>query len=167
MTSSKFAGLGAALLAGTMLSGVPAMAQTAAAPAQVPATTPAAGAQAATAPAATPAPVRTIKSLRVEGSQRIEPETALSYTKLRQGQAYTNETLDQAIKDLYASDLFADVQISGAESGDIVIRIRPHSAGSRLDARSASRVGRSDLGANARRLRTFFDKIKNCLKSNS
>ena len=50
---------------------------------------------------------------------------------------------------------------------DIVIRIRPHSAGSRLDARSASRVGRSDLGANARRLHTFFDKTKNCLKSNS
>ena len=48
----------------------------------------------------------------------------LSYTKLRVGQPYTNETLDQAIKDLYASDLFADVSISGAESGDIVLRIR-------------------------------------------
>ena len=66
----------------------------------------------------------TIKSLRVEGSLRIEPETVLSYTKLRVGQVYTNETLDQAIKDLYASDLFADVSISGAESGDIVLRIR-------------------------------------------
>ena len=65
-----------------------------------------------------------IKSLRVEGSQRIEADTVLSYTKLRQGQSYTNETLDQAIKDLYASDLFADVQVSGAESGDIVLRIR-------------------------------------------
>ncbi|MFK3891835.1 hypothetical protein, partial [Sphingomonas sp. NPDC079357] len=30
-------------------------------------------------------PARTITSLRVEGTQRIEPETALSYTKLRQG----------------------------------------------------------------------------------
>ncbi|MEN2793515.1 hypothetical protein ABC974_28110, partial [Sphingomonas oligophenolica] len=37
-----------------------------------------------------------ITSLRVEGSQRIEPETVLSYTKLRTGQAFTNETLDQA-----------------------------------------------------------------------
>ena len=128
MTSSKFAGLGAALLAGTMLSGVPAMAQTAAAPAQTPAqapaTTPATGAQAATAPAATPAPVRTIKSLRVEGSQRIEPETVLSYTKLRVGIPYTAETLDQALKDLQASDLFVQYQIEGVETGDIVLKVR-------------------------------------------
>ncbi|MDQ9783499.1 POTRA domain-containing protein, partial [Serratia marcescens] len=42
----------------------------------------------------------------------------------RVGTSFTNETLDQAIKDLYASDLFADVSISGAESGEIVLRIR-------------------------------------------
>src|SRR6188768_2309171 len=95
-----------------MLSGVPlaASAQTA----------PAAGPAAPVAPAVT----RPIKSLRVEGSQRIEAETVLSYTKLRVGSPFTNETLDQAIKDLYASDLFADVSIGGAESGDIVLRIR-------------------------------------------
>ncbi|PMZ79479.1 POTRA domain-containing protein, partial [Pseudomonas sp. FW306-2-11AD] len=45
-------------------------------------------------------------------------------TKLRVGQAFSNETLDQAIKDLYASDLFADVSISGAETGAIVLRVR-------------------------------------------
>ncbi len=67
---------------------------------------------------------KTIKSLRVEGSQRIEPETVLSYTRLRVGIAYNAETLDQALKDLQASDLFADFSISGVESGDIVLRIR-------------------------------------------
>ncbi|HVF94236.1 MAG TPA: outer membrane protein assembly factor BamA [Sphingomonas sp.] len=66
----------------------------------------------------------TIKTLRVEGSQRIEPETVLSYTRLRVGMKYTNETLDQALKDLQASDLFVDFSISGVESGDIVLRIR-------------------------------------------
>ncbi len=81
-------------------------------------------------PSDTPAVVVTdpnakvIKSLRVEGSQRIEPETVLSYTKLRTGQAYTNESLDQALRDLAASDLFADYSISGASTGDIVIRVR-------------------------------------------
>ena len=104
--------LAAGLLGASMLAGVPVLAQ---APTPAPAATPA---------AATPAVTRTIKTLRVEGSQRIEPETVLSYTKLRVGQAFTNETLDQAIKDLYASDLFADVQVAGAESGDIVLRIR-------------------------------------------
>ncbi len=66
----------------------------------------------------------TIKSLRVEGSQRIEPETVLSYTRLRVGQPFNNASLDQAIKDLYASDLFADVSISGANTSDIILRVR-------------------------------------------
>ncbi|MEH3037148.1 MAG: outer membrane protein assembly factor BamA [Sphingomonas adhaesiva] len=104
-----------------MLAGIPAIAAAQTAPARPAATRPAATATPAAAPAAA---VKTIASLRVEGTQRIEPETALSYTKLRQGQPYTNETLDQAIKDLYASDLFADVSISGAETGDVVIRVR-------------------------------------------
>ena len=67
---------------------------------------------------------KTIKTLRVEGAQRIEPETVLSYTRLRVGIPYTAETLDQALKDLQASDLFADFSIAGVESGDIVLRVR-------------------------------------------
>lgn len=103
------------LLAGTMLSGVPVMAQVA----------PAGAAPQTTATqVAAPAPQRVIKTLRVEGAQRIEPETVLSYTKLRQGIPYTPETLDQALKDLQASELFADYSISGVETGDIVLRVR-------------------------------------------
>ena len=71
-----------------------------------------------------PADAKVIKTLRVEGSQRIEPETVLSYTRLRVGIPYTAETLDQALKDLQASELFADYTIAGVESGDIVLRIR-------------------------------------------
>ena len=79
----------------------------------------------ADAPAVAPdAPVKVIKSLRVDGSQRIESDTALSYTKLRIGQAFNNESLDQAIKDLLNSDLYADVTINGAQTGEIVIKVR-------------------------------------------
>ncbi|MGH8668783.1 MAG: DUF1499 domain-containing protein, partial [Burkholderiales bacterium] len=42
---------------------------------------------------------------------------------------------------------------------DVVIRIRPAPAGSRVDMRSRSRVGRSDLGANARRIREFLARM--------
>jgi uncharacterized protein (DUF1499 family) len=42
---------------------------------------------------------------------------------------------------------------------DIVIRVRPQDAGSRLDIRSKSRVGRGDLGANARRIRAFAGEL--------
>ncbi|MEG3165502.1 outer membrane protein assembly factor BamA [Sphingomonas sp. PB2P19] len=84
----------------------------------------AAPAQAAPPTTGTEAAARVIKTLRVEGAQRIEPETALSYTKLRVGIAYTTETLDQALKDLQASDLFTDYAISGVADGNIVLRVR-------------------------------------------
>jgi hypothetical protein len=42
---------------------------------------------------------------------------------------------------------------------DVVIRIAPAGAGSRVDMRSKSRVGRSDVGANARRIQEFLARI--------
>lgn len=39
---------------------------------------------------------------------------------------------------------------------DIAIRIRPEGNGARVDMRSVSRVGRSDLGANAARMRPYL-----------
>jgi uncharacterized protein (DUF1499 family) len=43
---------------------------------------------------------------------------------------------------------------------DVVVRIRPDGAGSRVDVRSVSRVGLSDLGANADRIREFLGKLQ-------
>jgi len=68
--------------------------------------------------------VRTIRSIRVRGNQRLEPETIRAYANLSPGLTYTAETLDQALKDLYATQLFADVQITGADTGDLVIAVR-------------------------------------------
>jgi uncharacterized protein (DUF1499 family) len=42
---------------------------------------------------------------------------------------------------------------------DVVVRVTPSGAGTRVDVRSVSRVGRSDLGVNARRIRTFLDRL--------
>ncbi len=43
---------------------------------------------------------------------------------------------------------------------DIVIRVRITDNGSVIDLRSASRVGRSDMGANAKRIRRFITNFK-------
>ena len=43
---------------------------------------------------------------------------------------------------------------------DIVIRISPQDKGSRIDLRSLSRVGKSDVGTNAKRIREFLKAIK-------
>jgi uncharacterized protein (DUF1499 family) len=42
---------------------------------------------------------------------------------------------------------------------DVVVRIRPEAGGSRVDVRSVSRVGRSDIGTNAARVREFLSRL--------
>jgi outer membrane protein insertion porin family len=116
-------------MVGTILGGiaVPAFAQDAAAPAAQGVAAPAAGQPAAAAPASAvvvPEQQSVIRSLAVSGNQRLEPETVISYMKLRIGEAYNRERLDEALRDLYATELFADVTISGAETGNIVINVR-------------------------------------------
>lgn len=43
---------------------------------------------------------------------------------------------------------------------DLVVRLRAEGAGTRVDLRSRSRIGRHDLGANARRIRDFLDRLQ-------
>ena len=42
---------------------------------------------------------------------------------------------------------------------DVVVRVTAAGSGSRVDVRSKSRVGRSDLGANAKRIRAFLAEL--------
>jgi uncharacterized protein (DUF1499 family) len=42
---------------------------------------------------------------------------------------------------------------------DFVVRVRPDGAGSRVDMRSKSRVGKGDLGANAQRIGLFLEAL--------
>jgi uncharacterized protein (DUF1499 family) len=43
---------------------------------------------------------------------------------------------------------------------DIVVRLTPWGGGTRVDVRSVSRVGRSDAGTNARRIRRYLDSLQ-------
>ena len=42
---------------------------------------------------------------------------------------------------------------------DVVIRVAPAPQGSRVDVRSVSRIGKSDLGTNARRIERFLERL--------
>ena len=110
----------AVLLIGTVIGGwsAPALAQQAA-----PVTPPAASTP-APAVARAPVPQRIIRSIAVRGAQRLEADTVRQYSGLNPGQSYDAETLDLAIKALYDTELFADAQILGAESGSIVIEVK-------------------------------------------
>jgi outer membrane protein insertion porin family len=108
-------------LVGTILGGwaTPLLAQEAIPPAVPPAEMQLAPAS----PAATLTP-GTIRSITVRGAERLEPATVISYSNLSPGLAYSAETLDTALKDLYATELFADVVITGADTGNLVITVR-------------------------------------------
>jgi outer membrane protein insertion porin family len=106
--------LAALLLGTTILAGTSSAAFAQAAPAAAPAPTLAAEPLAA---------VETIQSITVAGAQRLEADTIRSYIKLRVGQPYTQAGADQALKDLFATELFSDVQIRN-DGGAVTIEIK-------------------------------------------
>ncbi|PXA83777.1 outer membrane protein assembly factor BamA [Nostoc sp. 3335mG] len=92
-----------------------------------------AAAPAPTAPAPEAAsPSETIRTIKVSGNQRLEAETVLSYIALKVGNQYTREAGDTALKALYATELFADVQIKDENAGDIVIQVRENPVVNRI-----------------------------------
>ncbi|WP_077146620.1 outer membrane protein assembly factor BamA [Sphingopyxis sp. KK2] len=117
VASHKFSArtqLATLLLAGTMLAG-PAFAQAVQPPAVPAPTVPAPSSEAAPTAA-------TIRSITVNGNQRLEAQTILSYLRLRVGQTYDRAMLDQALKDLAATELFKDFQISD-DNGALTIQV--------------------------------------------
>jgi outer membrane protein insertion porin family len=66
------------------------------------------------------AEAETIRRIRIEGTERIEPATVLSYISLQPGDAFEPERLDRALKALFATGLFADVSLY-QEGPDLVI----------------------------------------------
>jgi outer membrane protein insertion porin family len=79
------------------------------------------------APAAPAVPAeatgQVITSITVEGVQRLEPDTVLSYVKMRVGQTYTQVAADQVLKDLNATELFSDLQVRN-DNGHVTVTVQ-------------------------------------------
>ncbi|MFL5256984.1 MAG: outer membrane protein assembly factor BamA [Rhodopila sp.] len=84
--------------------------------------------QARTAPRHAPArsvassPGGTIQSIQVQGNQRIETGTIISYLLVQPGDAFDRDRLDRSLKTLYATGLFQDVQLS-RNGNTLVVRV--------------------------------------------
>jgi len=63
-----------------------------------------------------------ISEIRVEGLQRIEPETVLSYLTVKAGDNFNAEQSDGSLKALFATGLFADVSLR-REGAALIIRV--------------------------------------------
>lgn len=64
-----------------------------------------------------------VRRINIEGTMRIERETVLSYLLIREGDTVTKERLDEGLKSLFSTGLFADVRMDvkdGVLSVDLV-----------------------------------------------
>jgi outer membrane protein insertion porin family len=103
-------------------------------------------AAAATHPAAgAPAAGRgIIANIRIEGIQRIEPETVRSYLLLQPGDAWDPERVDRSLKALFTTGLFADVKLT--REGDVlVVRVVENPIINRIAFEGNSKLDDKDL----------------------
>src|SRR5438309_5091363 len=79
-------------------------------------------ASAAAQPTGANAPIATggiVREVRIEGTQRIEPDTVRSYLVVQPGDPFNDERVDRSLKALFATGLFADVNLR--REGDVLI----------------------------------------------
>jgi outer membrane protein insertion porin family len=110
----------AAAQAPTVSTGVPQAPAAQPAPQQAPALRP------APAPASAQQNSGVVSRILVQGNERIEESTILSYLTITPGQSVTPATLDAAEKTLFNTGLFADVHIQGPPpggAGDLVVQV--------------------------------------------
>jgi outer membrane protein insertion porin family len=69
------------------------------------------------------APIELVRTITIVGAQRLETDTIRSYIRLKEGDRYTQAAADQVLKDLYATELFADAQLRN-NSGDVTIEVK-------------------------------------------
>ncbi|MEO8558871.1 MAG: outer membrane protein assembly factor BamA [Rhodospirillales bacterium] len=75
----------------------------------------------------TPAPLPAaangaIASILVEGNSRVEPDSIRSYLAIKEGDAFDPEKIDQSLKTLFATGLFADVNLR-RDGNNLVVKV--------------------------------------------
>ncbi len=77
--------------------------------------------EAAAAPEPIPAPT-IIRTIQVQGNERVEANTVASYLLFAPGDPYSESRIDTSVKTLYATGLFADVAIDPRD-GNVLIQV--------------------------------------------
>ncbi|HLQ84687.1 MAG TPA: outer membrane protein assembly factor BamA [Salinisphaeraceae bacterium] len=85
-----------------------------------------------------------ISDIRVEGVQRLEPGTVLSYLPLNIGDQLTPERSQRAIKALYATDMFDNVQLSRSGS-TLIVRVQERPQIERLSIEGSKKISSKQL----------------------
>jgi outer membrane protein insertion porin family len=81
----------------------------------------------------------TVRAIIVKGTERLEPETVRSYINLDVGDTYDRDRLDKALKEIYASELFADATILD-DNGTLTVTVKENPVINRVLIEGAKRV---------------------------
>lgn len=90
-----------------------------------------------------------VERIRVEGAQRIETETVLSYMSFRRGDTVGAASLDKSLKSLFATGLFSDVKLR-REGGAVVVVVAENPVINRLAFEGNLRISDEVLGDEVR-----------------
>ncbi|HRQ61413.1 MAG TPA: POTRA domain-containing protein, partial [Alphaproteobacteria bacterium] len=60
-----------------------------------------------------------VSQVRVEGTERVDPQTVLSYMTIKPGDEVSKDALDQSLKNLFATGLFADIELR--QDGSVLV----------------------------------------------
>lgn len=72
--------------------------------------------------AVTPAQAETIQQIRIEGAERIEPATVMTYLDIQPGDDLTQDSLNQSLKTLFGTGLFSDINFY-QDGRDLVVHV--------------------------------------------
>ncbi len=101
-----------------------------------------------------------ISSIVVEGNQRIEAETVRSYMIFKEGDQYDDEKVDQSLKTLFATGLFADVTIR-REGNRLVVAVAENPVINRVAFEGNSAVNDDALETEVQlKPRTIYTRAK-------
>jgi outer membrane protein insertion porin family len=101
-----------------------------------------------------------VSSIEVEGNQRIERDTVLSYVQIEPGQQVSAEKINASVKALFQTGLFEDVQISQRGS-TLVVRVEENPMINQVNFEGNKEVKDSDLAKETElRERMMFTRAK-------
>jgi len=102
----------------------------------------------------------TIREVRIEGGERVEPETIRSYLVIQPGDPFDNERIDRSLKALFATGLFADVAIR-REGDGLVVRVVENPIINRIAFEGNRKLSDNQLNAEVQlKPRTVFTRTK-------
>jgi outer membrane protein insertion porin family len=101
-----------------------------------------------------------IADIRIEGIQRIEPETVRSYLLLQPGDPWDPEKVDKSLKALFATGLFADVKLT-RQGNTLVVSVVENPIINRIAFEGNSKLADKDLNSEIQlRPRTVYTRTR-------